>query len=240
MKIDLPDFTSERLITRALEARALAEKQKPASDFSPWVIKLQDLLIKEFFPSALTTAATKPAWNEFLHGAITGLLFAGGFQALGTTQADWEKMPFDKLLENLPPELRHEIAERLRAGTLLELPELKDATWKAMKKPDFSERQAFFEGLAIGNRAPTLMPLGTPANPTDATKIHFSLWLYWPELSAQPVSRARLAEALEKFFPENNERGPSWPERIRKIANRLGMPSPRNTRRDKPHGKLAN
>ena len=84
-------------------------------------------------------------------------------------------------------------------------------------------RRAFAEGLAIGNRLPELVDRQIERSATDATSIYLMLWLYWPEIS-RLRSIAEVARALEPCFTHNrNLTGAHWDERIRKLANRLGL-----------------
>jgi len=88
---------------------------------------------------------------------------------------------------------------------------------------DFTERRAFVEGLAVGNRLPELLDRQAKRNTTDATGIYLLLWFYWPEIS-QLKSIGEVARVLEPFFAKNkNLTGAHWEERIRKLANRLGL-----------------
>ena len=89
--------------------------------------------------------------------------------------------------------------------------------------PDFAERRAFVEGLAVGNRLPELLDRQAQRSTTDATGIYLLLWFYWPEIS-RLKSIGEVARVLEPFFSRNkNLTGVHWEERIRKLANRLGL-----------------
>ena len=81
----------------------------------------------------------------------------------------------------------------------------------------------FAEGLAVGNRLPELLDRQAKRSTTDATGIYLLLWLYWPEISKLKSLR-EVARALEPLFAENkNLTGAHWEERIRKLANRIGL-----------------
>jgi hypothetical protein len=89
--------------------------------------------------------------------------------------------------------------------------------------PNVGERRAFVEGMAIGNRLPELLDRQAQSNTTDATNIYLLLWLYWPEIS-KLKSVGEVARALEPFFSESkNQAGVHWEERVRKLANRIGL-----------------
>jgi len=89
--------------------------------------------------------------------------------------------------------------------------------------PDFAERRAFAEGLAIGNRLHELLDQQAKRSTTDATGIYVVLWLYWPEIG-QLRSIGEVAKVLAPFFAQNkNLAGAHWEERIRKLANRIRL-----------------
>jgi hypothetical protein len=129
-----------------------------------------------------------------------------------------------KLGERLALDARTQaVAVQVESGTFTASAEFQQQVMHRLFAPDFAERRAFVEGLALGNRLPELLDRQAKRSTTDATVIYLLLWLYWPEISKLGSIR-EVAGALEPFFAENkNLAGANWEERIRKLANRLGL-----------------
>jgi len=129
-----------------------------------------------------------------------------------------------KLGERLALDPRtQEVAAQVESGTYTASADFQAQVMNRLFAPDFAERRAFVEGLALGNRLPELLDRQAKRSTTDATVIYLLLWLYGPEIS-QLGSIREVASALEPFFAENkNLAGANWDERIRKLANRLGL-----------------
>ena len=115
------------------------------------------------------------------------------------------------------------VAVEVEAGTFTASAEFQAHVMQRLFAPDFGARRAFVEGLAVGNRLPELLDGRARRSTTDATAIYLLLWFYWPEV-ARLKSVREVAGAQEPFFAENrNAAGANWEERIRKLANRLGL-----------------
>ena len=116
-----------------------------------------------------------------------------------------------------------EVAVRVESGELAGADDFQQHVMRRLFAPDFAERRAFVEGLAVGNRLPELLDRQAQRSTTDATGIYLLLWFYWPEIS-RLKSIGEVARVLEPFFARNkNLTGVHWEERIRKLANRLGL-----------------
>ena len=115
------------------------------------------------------------------------------------------------------------VAMQVEAGTFTTSPEFQKQVMDRLFAQNFAARRAFVEGLAIGNRLPELLDRQAKSNTTDATTIYLLLWFYWPEISKMK-SLPEVARALETYYAENrNLAGTHWEERIRKLANRIGL-----------------
>ena len=112
---------------------------------------------------------------------------------------------------------------QVEAGTFTTSPEFQKQVMDRLFAQNFAARRAGVEGLAIGNRLPELLDRQAKSNTTDATTIYLLLWFYWPEISKMK-SLPEVARALETYYAENrNLAGTHWEERIRKLANRIGL-----------------
>lgn len=116
-----------------------------------------------------------------------------------------------------------EVAAQVEAGTFHASEALQAQVMQRLFSTDPAVRQAFVEGLAIGHRLPELLDFQAKRGTTDATGIYLVLWFYWPEIS-ELKSIGEVSRALAPFFAENrNIAGAHWDERIRKLANRIGL-----------------
>jgi hypothetical protein len=129
-----------------------------------------------------------------------------------------------KLAERLALDAKNqEVAVQVESGALASSDEFQRHIMNRLFAADFAERHAFVEGLAIGNRLPELLDRQAKRSTTDATGIYLMLWFYWPEIS-QLKSVGEVARVLEPFFAQSkNLAGSHWDERIRKLANRIGL-----------------
>jgi hypothetical protein len=116
-----------------------------------------------------------------------------------------------------------EVAAQVGSGTFAVSGEFQAQVMARLFAANFAERRAFIEGLSIGSRLPELLDGQATRGTTDATGIYVVLWLYWPEIS-KLNSIGEVARALHPFFAANkNVAGAHWDERIRKLANRIGL-----------------
>ena len=116
-----------------------------------------------------------------------------------------------------------EVAVQVGSGVFPLTDEFQKHIISRLLGPNAAERRAFAEGLVIGNRLNELLNQQATRNTTDATGIYLLLWFYWPEVS-KLKSVGEVAHALEPFFAANkNLVGVHWEERVRKLANRIGL-----------------
>jgi len=116
-----------------------------------------------------------------------------------------------------------DVAVQVGSGTFAGSEEFQRHVMRCVFATDLAERRAFLEGLAIGGRLPEVLDGQARRGTTDATGIYLMLWFYWPEIS-KLGSIGEVARALEPFFTRGtNLAGAHWDERIRKLANRLGL-----------------
>jgi hypothetical protein len=217
----LPDLSPDRLLDRVAEAMLVAKDSRRGGKLPPWTRRVMRILKDQFIPSEFASIL-----------AGDGSIFAEGIAVAWSAKArdiaqtrESGETPFARELARRLRLDQHsrEVAEQVEAGTFLSTAEFQAHVLKRLFATDHAERRAFVEGLAIGNRLPELLDRQASRSTTDATAIYLLLWFYWPEI-ARLGSIPELASALEPFFAENrNLLGSRWEERIRKLANRIGL-----------------
>ncbi len=218
----LPEFTPDRLVERIAEAVTVAREPQRLRAFPAWTQRVMQILKEQFVPrefegllatdqsifaeGVAVALAAKARDVRQARGANRGGLFArqlAGRLALDPTAQD--------------------VAAQVEDGTFDAPAELQAQVMKRLFAADSTQRQVFIEGLAIGNRLPELFDHQARRGTTDATGIYLILWFYWPEIS-RLGSIGEVARALAPYFAENkNLAGAHWEERIRKLANRIGL-----------------
>jgi hypothetical protein len=217
----LPDLSPDRLVERIAEAMLIARDSRGQSKLPTWTRHVMRILKDQFIPDEFASIL-----------AGDGSVFAEGIAVAWSAKArdiaqtrGTGGMAFARELAqrlSLDPHAR-EVAEQVEAGTYLSSDAFQAHVLKRLFANDPAERRAFVEGLAIGNRLQELLDRQASRSTTDATAIYLLLWFYWPEI-ARLRSIPDLARALEPFFAENkNLLGSRWEERIRKLANRIGL-----------------
>jgi hypothetical protein len=217
----LPDLSPDRLLDRIAEAIQLSTRPAKVRKLPPWTRRVMRILKDQFIPTEFSSVL-----------AGDGSLFAEGVAVAWSAKArdiaearGNSVTPFARqLAERLSLDANsRNVAEQVEAGTLPASGNFQAHVLKRLFAESHAERRVFVEGLAIGNRLPELLDRQATRSTTDATAIYLLLWLYWPEVVQLP-SIPRLAAALEPFFAENkNLVGSHWEERIRKLANRIGL-----------------
>jgi len=120
------------------------------------------------------------------------------------------------------PQARH-LVEQMRAGAIVESADFRTYIMRRLFSDRPSERRAFAEGLALGNRVYDLFARHAAQRGTDATRVYLLVWLYWPEI-ARLGSIGEAARLLAAELAANRTAaGANWQERFRKIANRIGL-----------------
>ena len=216
----LPEFTSERLLARVAEALQVAMDPTKLKTFPGWTQRVMRILRDQFIPreyaailsgdGSILTEGIAVAWAAKARDLALSREAKGGFAR--------------PLAERLGMNARSQaVAIEVEAGTFTNSPDFQQHVMSRLFSPDFAVRRAFVEGLAIGNRLPELLDRQAKSNTTDATTIYLLLWFYWPEISKMK-SLPQVARALETYYSENkNLAGTHWDERIRKLANRIGL-----------------
>jgi hypothetical protein len=217
----LPDLSPDRLLDRIAEAMHVARDSPGVRKLPPWTRRVMRILKEQFIPGEFSAILAGD-------GSVLaeGIAVAWSSSARDVAQARGNAgMSFARQLAQrlgLDPQSR-QVAEQVETGTLVDSVDFQAHVLKRLFATDQTERRAFVEGLAIGNRLPELLDRQASRSTTDATAIYLLLWFYWPEV-ARLSSIPELARALEPFFAENkNLVGVNWEERIRKLANRIGL-----------------
>lgn len=217
----LPAVTLDRLLNRIAEAVRVASDPTKLSDFPPWTRRVMRILQKQFVPHE---------YGSILSG--DGSVFTEGIAAAWAANAQELAKAHNincggfarELAERLEMDAKtREVAVQVGSGVLPLSDEFQKHVMNRLFGSNFAERRSFVEGLAIGNRLTELLDRQALRNTTDATGIYLLLWLYWPEIG-KLKSVGEVARALEPLFSANkNLTGANWDERVRKLANRIGL-----------------
>ncbi|MFT3867913.1 MAG: hypothetical protein QM715_05385 [Nibricoccus sp.] len=211
----------DRLLDRIAEAFRVGRDPTLLRKFPGWTQRVMRILQAQFVPKEYTTillsdgsALTEGiavAWAAKVQDLVQTHRISGGALA-------------EKLAERAGLDGRaRAIAIQVGSGEIPLTDEFQKHIMNRLFGPNVEERRAFVEGMAIGNRLPELLDRQALGNTTDATGIYLLLWLYWPEIS-KLKSVGEVARALEPRFSENkNLAGAHWEERVRKLANRIGL-----------------
>lgn|GEM_PF-2982805 len=217
----LLEFTPDRLLDRIAEALRVAAESEKLSDFPKWTQRVMRILRDQFVPREYASVLAGDG-SVFAEGVAVA--WAAKAQDLAQSRESTGGRFAQKLAERLAldPTARA-VAEQVESGAFVVSAEFQAQVMGRLFARDFAARRAFVEGLAIGNRLPELLDGQARRSRTDATGIYLLLWLYWPEIDKLRSVR-EVAFALEPFFAENkNMIGAHWEERIRKLANRIGL-----------------
>lgn len=221
-QVSLPELTPERLLDRFAEAIQVAMVPAKLGQFPEWTQRVMRILKEQFIPREYTSILSQDA-SVFAEGIAVAWAAKAGDLARnqpgdGGSEFARElahRLGFDPKTE--------QVAVEVGTGTFTHSPEFQQHVINRLFKSGFSERRAFIEGMAIGNRLPELLDRQAKSSTTDATRIYLLLWFYWPEIS-RLNSVPQVARALGSFFAENkNLAGADWDERIRKLSNRIGL-----------------
>jgi len=217
----LPDLTPDRLLDRIAEAIEAASRPAAMRRFPGWTQRVMRILKDQFIPAEFTSILSGDG-SVFAEGIAVA--WAAKARDLAQARAGAGGKFAQKLAERLALDpTTKAVAVEVESGTFIASADFQARVMARLFAPDFGERRAFVEGLAIGNRLPELLDRQAQRSTTDATSIYLLLWFYWPEISKLNSVR-EVARVLESFFAENkNLAGANWDERIRKLANRLGL-----------------
>jgi hypothetical protein len=217
----LPDVSMDRLLDRIAEAFRVGIEPATLKKFPAWTQRVMRILKAQFVPHEYATILS--ADGSVLTEGIAVAWAAKAQDMVQTHQASGGAFA-RKLAERLGADAKtKEVAVQVGSGTIPLTDEFQKHIINRLFGPNVAERRAFVEGMAIGNRLPELLDRQAQSNTTDATNIYLLLWLYWPEIS-KLKSVGEVARALEPFFSESkNQAGVHWEERVRKLANRIGL-----------------
>ena len=217
----LPEFTPERLLERLAEAMQIGMAPARVNEFPKWTQRVMRILKQQFVPREFESilAADQSAYAE----GVAVALAASARDMADTSQARgglFARQLAERL--TLDPASK-DVAMQVGSGAFAVSDDFQRQIMKRLFAVELADRRAFVEGLAIGCRLPELFDGQAKRGMTDATSIYLMLWLYWPEIS-QLSSIGQVAHVLEPFFAQNkNLAGTHWEERIRKLANRIGL-----------------
>lgn len=217
----LPEFTPDRLLSRVAEAMQVALDPAKIKKFPPWTQRVMGILREQFIPREYTAILSGDG-SHFTEGIAVAwaakardIALVRGSKGGRFAQELGQRLGIDDQSQS--------VAIQVEAGTLTTSPEFQKQVMDRLFAQDFTVRRAFVEGLAMGNRLPEMLDRQAKSNTTDATTIYLLLWFYWPEISKMR-SLPQVARALETYYSENrNLAGTHWDERIRKLANRIGL-----------------
>jgi hypothetical protein len=208
------------LLDRVAEAMQVASDPAKFDAFPRWTQRVMLILKEQFVPRELV-AILSADHSIFVEGIAVAL--AANAQNMASAAANGGSLA-QKLADRLAMGATdREVATQVGAGTFALSSEFQAQVMARLFAADFGARRAFIEGLSIGSRLPELLDGQAQRGTTDATGIYVMLWLYWPEI-AKLNSIGEVARALLPFFSANkNVAGAHWDERIRKLANRIGL-----------------
>ena len=206
---------------RIAEAMAVGMKPAALKKFPAWTQRVMLILKEQFVPQEFASILTADKSILAEGVAVAWVAKARDVAEIGASSGGRFAQ---KLAERLSLDARAQaVAVGVETGELAASDEFQRHIMNRLFASDFAERRAFVEGLAIGNRLPELLDRQAKRSTTDATGIYLMLWFYWPEIS-QLKSISEVARVLEPFFAQSkNLAGAHWDERIRKLANRLGL-----------------
>jgi len=217
----LPDVSLDRLLDRIAEALQAGSAPATLRKFPPWTQRVMRILQTQFVPQEYATILSGDS------SALTeGIAVAWAARAQDLVQSHNANGAIfaQKLGERLGMDAKAQaVAVQVGSGVLPLTDDFQKHIMNRLFGPNVAERHAFVEGLAIGNRLNELLDRQSTRNTTDATGIYLLLWFYWPEIS-KLKSVGEVARALEPHFSANkNLAGVHWEERVRKLANRIGL-----------------
>lgn len=217
----LPDFTVARLLDRVAEAVRVGLEPDRLADFPLWTQRVMRILKAQLVPPEFAALLRHDGaiLAEGVAVALSAGAHAGGSEA-GARSGRFARELADRL--SLDGQAR-DVAIQVESGSIAARADFRQHIASRLLDGEPAARRAFIEGLAMGARLPQLLDEQAQRGVTDATGIYLTLWLYWPEIS-RLRSVGEVARVLAPFVAANkNLAGAHWEERIRKLANRLGL-----------------
>jgi len=211
----------DRLLDRIAEAFRVGRDPASLRKFPGWTQRVMRILQAQFVPKEYATILLSDG-SALTEGIAVA--WAAKMQDLVQTHQVSGEALARKLAARAGLDAKStEVAVQVGSGVIPLTDEFQKHIMNRLFGPNVEERRAFVEGMAIGNRLPELLDRQALASTTDATGIYLLLWLYWPEI-AKLKSVGEVARALEPHFTTNkNLAGVHWEERVRKLANRIGL-----------------
>ena len=217
----LPELTSDRLIQRITEVMQIGLAPEKFREFPSWTQRVMRILRDQLVPDEFVEILSAGG-SVFAEGVSVAWVAAGPdlMRIPNANAGQFARELVDRLAS--AADVR-EVVARVESGEFTASDGFQKHVMQRLFAPNFAERRAFAEGLALGNRLHELLDQKTKRSTTDATGIYLMLWLYWPEIG-QLRSVGEVARALEPFVAKSrNLAGGHWEERIRKLANRIKL-----------------
>lgn len=217
----LPELTSDRLIERITEVMQIGLAPEKFREFPSWTQRVMRILRDQLVPDEFVEILSAGG-SVFAEGVSVAWVAAGPdlMRTPNANAGQFARELVDRLAS--AADVR-EVVARVESGEFTASEGFQKHVMQRLFAPNFAERRAFAEGLALGNRLHELLDQKTKRSTTDATGIYLMLWLYWPEVG-QLRSVGEVARALEPFVAKSrNLAGSHWEERIRKLANRIKL-----------------
>lgn len=217
----LPALTPDRVLDRIAEAIQVGLAPAKLREFPLWTQRVMRILKAQFVPQEFASIL---AADQTIFAEGIAVAMAAKARDLAPVNSTGAGQFAGRLAERLALDRQTKsVAVHVETGALALSDDYQKHVMGRLFAADVAERRAFVEGLAVGNRLPELFDHQAQRSATDASGIYLTLWLYWPEI-AKMNSVGEVAHALEPFFSGNkNLAGSHWDERVRKLANRLGL-----------------
>ncbi len=217
----LPELSPDRLLMRMAEAMQVGLEPAKLQEFPAWTRRVMRILKEQFIPREFAEVYSV-GHSIFAEGISVALAAKAQDMArvTGTSGAQFAQVLAEMLALDAHAK---NVAVQVGSGEFAFSEGFRSQVMHRLFSPSFAERSAFVEGMAVGNRLPELFDSQVKRSATDATEIYMMLWLYWPEIN-KLNSVGEVARTLEPLFAKNkNKAGVHWEERIRKLANRIGL-----------------
>ncbi|MCX6953135.1 MAG: hypothetical protein NTV51_13355 [Verrucomicrobia bacterium] len=217
----LEPLSPDRVLDRIAEAISVGLEPAKLRAFPPWTQRVMRILKDQFVPREFASIL---AADQSIFAEGIAVAMAAKARDLKSVTGGGAGQFAGRLATRLALDPKtQDVAQQVETGGLAISDDYQKHVMGRLFAADVGERRAFVEGLAVGNRLPELFDHQAQRSATDASGIYLTLWLYWPEI-AKMNSVGEVAHALEPFFATNkNLAGTHWDERVRKLANRIGL-----------------
>ena len=211
----------DRFADRLAEAIRLSRDPEAFAKLPRWTQRVMLILKEQLVPAEFASmlASDQAIFSEGV--CVAWVAHARDIiRQPDTTDGQYARKVAERLTQ--APGTQH-VVTQVETGEITASPEFQEHVMRRLFAASPTERRAFTEGLALGNRVYELFAQKAGQHATDATGVYLLLWLYWPDIAAlNSISEAaRLLEA--QVGPNKNLACRHWEERFRKIANRIGL-----------------